>query len=44
MRGAPDKWQQAFAVFEFLPDGNFTYNVVRIFKHRFIYNGKVYEG
>ncbi|UPJ35840.1 hypothetical protein IVB45_02170 [Bradyrhizobium sp. 4] len=44
MRGAPDKWQQAFAIFEFLPDGHFTYNVIRIFKHRFIYNGKVYEG
>ncbi len=44
MQGAPDRWQQAFAVFEFFPDGLFTYNVVRIFKHRFIYNGKVYEG
>ncbi len=43
MQGSPDKWQQAFAIFEFLPDGHFTYNVVRIFKHRFIYNGKVYE-
>lgn len=43
MQGAPDRWQQAFAVFEFFPDGLFTYNVIRIFKHRFIYNGKVYE-
>ncbi len=32
MRGAPDKWQQAFAVFEFFPDGFFSYTVIRIFK------------
>jgi predicted phosphodiesterase len=44
MRGGPDKWQQAFAVFEFFPDGNFTYNVVRIFRNRFSYHGKVYQG
>lgn len=43
MRGGPDKWQQAFAIFDFFPDGNFTYSVIRIFNHRFIYNGKVYE-
>jgi hypothetical protein len=42
MRGAPNKWQQAITIFEFFPDGNFTYNLIRIFKHRFIYNGKVY--
>lgn len=42
MQGAPDKWQQAFGIFEFFPDGLFTYAVVRIFKHRFSYNGKVY--
>lgn len=44
MHGGPDKWQQAVTIFEFFPDGNFTYNVIRIFKHRFIYNGKIYEG
>jgi hypothetical protein len=43
-RGAPDKWQQAFAVFEFLDDGSFNYHVVRINNHRFAYNGKVYAG
>ncbi len=44
MRGGPNKWQQAVTIFDFFPDGNFTYNVIRIFKHRFAYNGKVYEG
>lgn len=44
MMGSPDKWQQAFAVFEFLPDGSFGYHVVRINEHRFVYNGRVYAG
>lgn len=44
MKGRPSRWQQAFGVFEFLPDGFFQYQVVRIFNHRFIYNGKIYEG
>jgi predicted phosphodiesterase len=45
MRGKPSKWQQAFGVFHFLPDGHFSYNVVRIFKHRFVGpDGVVYEG
>jgi predicted phosphodiesterase len=42
--GAPTRWQQACAVFEFLPDGNFGYTVVRINRHRFVYGGKVYSG
>jgi len=44
MRGGPDKWQQAFAIFEFFPDGFFQYHVIRLFKHRFSYGGKVYQG
>lgn len=43
MRGAPDKWQQAFAIFEFFPDGFFSYQVIRIFKNRFAVNGKIYS-
>jgi hypothetical protein len=37
MHGAPDKWSQAFAVFEFLPSGFFDYRVVRIHDHKFVY-------
>jgi hypothetical protein len=44
MQGKPNKWQQAFGVFEFFPDGFFQYNVIRIFKHRFRADGKTYEG
>lgn len=44
VRGKPVRWQQAFAVFHFFPNGDFTYNVVRIVRGRFIYNGKVYDG
>ena len=45
LRGRPSRWQQAFAVFHFLPDGNFSYNVVRIFNGRFISpEGDLYVG
>ncbi len=44
LKGAPTKWQQAFGVFEFFPDGFFQYNVIRIFKHRFRAEGKTYKG
>ena len=44
MRGKPDKWQQAFGVFHFFPDGFFNYFVVRIFKNRFVSpEGKTYK-
>ena len=40
----PTNWQQAFAVFDFFPNGHFTYNVIRVIDHRFIYDGEIYEG
>lgn len=41
----PSKWQQAFAVFYFFPDGYYTEHTVRIFKNRFVApEGKVYDG
>jgi hypothetical protein len=42
-QGVPDKWQQAFAVFEFLPDGEFGYSVIRIRNHRFVFNDRIYQ-
>src|SRR5579885_506194 len=36
MRGRPSKWQQAFGVFHFQPDGFFNHYVVNIFDHKFI--------
>ena len=36
MQGSPDKWQRAFAVFHFFPDGYFQYYVTRLFKNRFV--------
>lgn len=44
LEGSPTNWQQAFGAFHFFPDGFFTYSVVRIFKHRFYYEGTVYQG
>jgi hypothetical protein len=44
LRGNPTNWQQAFAVFTIFPDGYFTEHTVRIFKHRFEMDGKIYDG
>jgi len=45
MKGHPSNWQQAFAVFEFFPDGFFQETTIKIFKNRFkILNGKIYDG
>jgi len=44
LKGAPTKWQQAFATFNFFPDGYYTEHTTRIFKHRFVSpEGKVYS-
>lgn len=42
MKGHPSKWQQAVTIFEVLPNGFFSYSVIRIFNHKFVYNGKEY--
>lgn len=45
IQGNPTNWQQAFGVFYFLPDGHFTYYIIRIFKNRFVSpEGKIYDG
>jgi predicted phosphodiesterase len=36
MKGRPSNWQLGFAVFFFLPNGNYTYYVVRIFDYAFV--------
>jgi hypothetical protein len=45
LRGRPTKWQQGFAVFHFLPDGNYNYYIPRLFNHRFVApEGVTYSG
>jgi len=44
MRGRPQNWQQAFAVFDIFPDGYFQETTYKIFKHRFFADGKMYDG
>ncbi len=44
VQGKPTRWQQAFAIFEFFPNGQFTYNLIRIINGRFIYRGEVFDG
>lgn len=36
LQGAPTKWQQAFALFYFRPNGFFNHFIVRIFNHCFV--------
>lgn len=44
MKGKPSNWQQGFGIFFFLPDGNYTYYIPRIFNHRFVGpDGVLYE-
>ena len=44
VQGAPDRWQQAVALFEFVPSGGLSYSLIRIDQHRFVYNCRVYGG
>ena len=45
LRGNPTNWQQSFSVFYIFPDGFYTEQTIRIFKHRFVSpDGKVYDG
>jgi len=44
IKGNPTNWQQAFGIFYFLPNGQFTYYVPRIFHHRFVDpTGKIWD-
>lgn len=44
MRGNPSRWQQAFLEFWVRPDGFFHYDIIRLFNHAFVRNGKLYDG
>lgn len=44
LKGNPTNWQQAFSEFWILPDDYFQEETVKIFKHRFLRNGKIYHG
>jgi predicted phosphodiesterase len=45
VRGAPENWQQAFGVFYFFPNGDFSYYIPRIINGRFISpEGDIFEG
>lgn len=44
MHGGPSDWQLSFSVFHIWPDGYFQRDTTRIFKSRFLADGKVYQG
>jgi len=44
MAGKPSNWSQGIAILTIMPDNQFDVNLIRIVKHKFIYNGKLYSG
>jgi hypothetical protein len=44
MQGSPSNWQQAFAVFEFMPSGEYNYSIIRINNGQFVFGGRIYRG
>lgn len=44
MRNKPHNWATGFAVLYVFPDGCFDVHLVRMVKHRFVFNGKIYSG
>jgi len=44
MAGKPSNWSQGIAVLYLMPDNQFDVNLIRIVKHKFIFNGKLYDG
>jgi hypothetical protein len=44
LKGKPNNWANAFGIFEFFPDGNYTHIKPTIFNGRFSYAGKIFDG
>lgn len=44
LRGRPNNWSHAHGIFEFFPDGTFTYMVPKIINGRMSFNGQVFDG
>ena len=42
MKGKPTNWVHAFGIFEFFPNGEYTFTLIRILNGRFSYNGMVF--
>jgi predicted phosphodiesterase len=44
LKGRPNNWSHAHGIFEFFPDGTFTYIVPKIINGKMSYNGIVFDG
>lgn len=44
LKGKPNNWEHAHGIFEFFPNGDFTYLVPRIINGRMSFNGVVFDG
>lgn len=44
MQGKPSNWSQGIAILYLLPDGQFDVVLIRIVKHKFVFNNVLYNG
>jgi predicted phosphodiesterase len=44
LSGRPSNWSQGIAILYLLPDGQFDVTLIRIVKHKFVYNNRIYDG
>lgn len=44
LKGKPNNWVHAFGIFEFFPDGNYTFLCPKIIKGKMSYAGKTFTG
>jgi hypothetical protein len=44
LKGKPNNWVHSHGVFEFFPDGTYTFTKPKILNGRFSYNGVIFEG
>jgi hypothetical protein len=44
LKGRPNNWVHAFGVFEFFPDGSYTFLCPKIINGQMSFNGKVFKG
>jgi predicted phosphodiesterase/transposase-like protein len=44
MAGKPSNWSQGISILYVFPDNQFDVHLIRLVKHKFIFNGRLYDG
>lgn len=44
LKNKPSNWAHGIAILYLFPDNSFDVNLIRLVNHKFIYNGKLYDG